>query len=397
MSAPIRIGALGCPWTATVDERGLVRAGDLTLDWWIGADDRWHFPADAVGVRHTRVGVVPMTETRVRVPSGLACQRVYAVSDGGGAAIVEIANESPAPFVVAFVLHSDAHHGACTLDVEDRFVSVDDERTLTLPRSPARWATAARGSTRTEVVSGAARDGAVASVSGPGVEGAFLFPVPHRTVVRVALGPESIDPLTAPDFETVRRGWERHLDRGMRTELPEPLQTQIDAARADLLLEPPSADAFVLLEAWGFDAEATALWLHLSLRERRRARRRARGASGAASLLRDVHGQLVRVVGDDVALLPGFRPEWLGQPIAATDVPVDGGVASFALRWHGARPALLWDAPAGTSLCAPALDDSWSTTEPAGEALLAAPPAALLAMGDPTVLGGALDAPDSFT
>ncbi len=54
------------------------------------------------------------------------------------------------------------------------------------------------------------------------------------------------------------------------------------------------------------------------------------------------------------------------------------GRLSFAVRWHGARPALLWDlaAPEGAGpvlLTCPGLDPTWRSTDPRGEALLAPP------------------------
>ncbi len=74
------------------------------------------------------------------------------------------------------------------------------------------------------------------------------------------------------------------------------------------------------------------------------------------------------------------------------------GPCSFAVRWHGARPALLWDAPAGSTVRAPLLDPAWSSNEPVGEALLAEPSPALLAMGEGTGLAGTtVDAPEQFT
>ena len=34
---------------------------------------------------------------------------------------------------------------------------------------------------------------------------------------------------------------------------------------------------------------------------------------------------------------------WLGQGIEVHDAPTHHGVLSFAVRWHGDRPALLWE------------------------------------------------------
>jgi hypothetical protein len=70
--------------------------------------------------------------------------------------------------------------------------------------------------------------------------------------------------------------------------------------------------------------------------------------------------------------------ELAGRPIAIHEADSPYGKVSAAVRWHGARPALLWDIA-----CAPAdqpvlrcsvLDPAWSTTLPVGEALLGEPP-----------------------
>ena len=55
------------------------------------------------------------------------------------------------------------------------------------------------------------------------------------------------------------------------------------------------------------------------------------------------------------------------------DAPTRGGRVSYAVRWHGARPALLWECERPIRLRAPGLDPGWSTTEARGETLLAAP------------------------
>lgn len=70
---------------------------------------------------------------------------------------------------------------------------------------------------------------------------------------------------------------------------------------------------------------------------------------------------------------------WLGQPVEVHSVPTRIGPVSWAVRWHGERPALLWevvphdpgaDPPAVT---APGLDPAFTATGWQGEALLASP------------------------
>ena len=193
-----------------------------------------------------------------------------------------------------------------------------------------------------------------------------VFPVPHRTTVRVAVGPAALVVRALPDRGSIVRGWERVLDRGMRTELPEPLQHEVDAARVDLLLAPPSAAAFAALEAWGFDDEAIATWNRLGLRARR-----AAGRGHAGGVLGETRAALLHESASMITLFPGFRTAWLGSHLAVHDAPVRGGHCSFALRWHGGRPALLWDVPAGTRLRTPVLDPAFESTGRVGETLFA--------------------------
>ncbi|MGI8757498.1 MAG: hypothetical protein ACR2MB_16900, partial [Acidimicrobiales bacterium] len=70
-----------------------------------------------------------------------------------------------------------------------------------------------------------------------------------------------------------------------------------------------------------------------------------------------------------------LAPAWFGGGVELHDAPTTAGRLSFALRWHGRRPALLWDlerhpGPGEVELRAPALDPAWSTTSVRGEALL---------------------------
>jgi hypothetical protein len=80
-----------------------------------------------------------------------------------------------------------------------------------------------------------------------------------------------------------------------------------------------------------------------------------------------------------LALCSLVPPDWLGQPIEVHDAPTAFGRVSYAVRWHGDRPALLWeldphDDAAAVRLSAPGLDATWSTTEHRGDALLAPVP-----------------------
>jgi hypothetical protein len=359
----IGVGTLATGVTAEVDPEGTIRHGPVRVGWCVRSGNDWFVPGADSKARQSRPHPAPVVHTSFRIRHGDAIQRVYAVGDGDGdVVVIEVENDSPDAIAVGFVVDAP---GSVTVALDG--VRIDGAVAL----QPAR------------------RAGAVEPDHG------LVFPVPHRTKVRVALARTPVDVGALADADAVARAWERMLDRGMRTELPEELQGSVDAARADLLLAPPSADTFATLESWGFDEDAAEMWAHLPMRARRAARRASK--SPAAGLLGEIRAALVRESAATIELVPGFRTEWLGRNIAAHDVPLRRGSCSFAVRWHGARPAVLWDVPAGSTVSAPALDPAWSSNEPVGEALLGEPPATLLAMGEGTLAGTAVDAPDQFT
>jgi hypothetical protein len=126
--------------------------------------------------------------------------------------------------------------------------------------------------------------------------------------------------------------------------------------------------------------------------------RAADPAADPAGFLVALRAALVRESGAGLELLPGFPPEWLGQSLTVDGLPLRAGLLAFAVRWHGARPALLWDAPAGLELRATSLDPAWSAPGGAGETLLAEPPSSLLPMGTgERSAGEAVDAPGQFS
>ena len=176
-----------------------------------------------------------------------------------------------------------------------------------------------------------------------------------------------------PDAVSVARGWTAQLDRGMRVELPdESLARAVRTARAATVLAGQAwkVDPMVVavLEDWGLDPEAAAAWTRLTGRERRRIGRRTSPADASwaavrsrasrpdAALLDAVRSVVVRDSDDGVALVTEWPSEWIGQSFDVRDAPTRRGPVSYSIRWHGDRPALLWEAPEGTRLTAPGLD-----------------------------------------
>lgn len=84
------------------------------------------------------------------------------------------------------------------------------------------------------------------------------------------------------------------------------------------------------------------------------------------------------LVGDanqgELAVARHWPAAWLGHGVEVHGMPSCHGAVSWAVRWHGERPALLWDVEGGASdliVTAPGLDAGWQGAGAAGEALLA--------------------------
>jgi hypothetical protein len=364
-NALIGVGTLAAGTAAAVGTDGTVSMGEIGVGWRLRGAGDWVVPGRDAPARRSRPGPAPVVHTAVRLGSGDVVERVYAAGNGDRATVVvEVANETSEGVAVGFVVDA-----AGSISADDAGIRVDGKRVVTCARRP----------------------GAIEA------DGRMVaFPVPHRTRVRIAVtyaDDVDVDVAALPETETVVRAWDRILERGMRAELPQPLQAEVDAARADLLLASPSAAACAALEDWGFDEEAMRMWTRLGIRDRRRAKRdRGEGVLAAT------RAALVRESRSALDLVPGFRPAWLGRSLAVHDAPLQGGRCSFAIRWHGARPALLWDVPAGYTVRVPTLDPAWSSADPAGETLLAEPPSQLLSMGQGAAVSGShIDAPEQFS
>jgi hypothetical protein len=100
-----------------------------------------------------------------------------------------------------------------------------------------------------------------------------------------------------------------------------------------------------------------------------------------ARFLTAVRRLLVREAADGsgLALCSVVPPAWLGQSVDVRRAPTAFGLFSFSVRWHGERPALLWELEPhegvdALTLTAPGLDPAWSGSGLSGDALLAAVP-----------------------
>ena len=93
--------------------------------------------------------------------------------------------------------------------------------------------------------------------------------------------------------------------------------------------------------------------------------------------------------------LPDGSIDLLPDPVAANayygievhDIETRHGRVSFAVRWHGDRPALLWECPPGMTVRATALDPTWSSPAARGDALLQSVPLPILQSGGVTDQG----------
>jgi hypothetical protein len=376
------VGTLAGGATAHVDATGSVTlVGGPTVAWFIAADDRWHTPSVEAAVRQRLVDGVPVVETSVRIPGGDAVQRVYAVPDDGGLVLIEIENATTLPFAVAF-----------------------DTPDVRANRPPA-----------TVPIEG---------ISLP--EGSVVIPVGKTSIVRVAIGRGSGALVAVPAAADVVRGWTQALDRSPRLVLPdETLIARMRSGRADVLLAAPpvfdrSGDLveFVLAvservrlgepgDEWVDVVSEAAVRIakasrrtaapcaDLALRRAAdvlRAAGQARGAAdiermplgpvaydaaASSSALRDLTRSLdgwARGRGRDVELLvDGISPDLFGQSFEVHGALAGEAVVSYAVRWHGERPAVLWESSVPVTVRCPSLDPAWSAEGTRGDALLPAP------------------------
>jgi hypothetical protein len=400
------VGTIASGVTAEVDERGSVAPvrARWKLGWWIGAEDRWHRAENEIAVRQRLVEDTPVVETAMRVPGGDIVQRVYGVRSGDDdAVVVSFENQSAVPVALVIVLDD-----VRKLSVEGSVVQIEKRPTIWFEKEPVRFAWGRTVEAVADVVTAGDAGPALESVKRGAA--AFVLPLAHRTTASLIIGTAA--PQSLPAVEQVVRGWKAQSDRGMRLVLPDDeMQSTIDAGRRTALL---TQDDALVLARYGYTDEAVAIAERTAPDVAARADRIARSRKRDATALRDaaavltlagehqaaevarraaasspagtegtdraelldLRDRLVCETADGIAVYPHVPDEWLGQGIEVHDAPTDHGLVSWAVRWHGDRPALLWDAPVGVRVTAPGLDPTWSSDKGKGDALLSpvAPP-----------------------
>ena len=422
IAAGITTGVLAGQWRADVDAAGFVRPADgEVLEWCIAADDRWYWPSTEPTVRQQRVEGTPVVETRMRIPGGDAIQRIHSVPDHGGLTLIEVCNDSALPIAVAFthrgllsarpptevdatVAGIDLPAGSVSFPVGHRSsVTValphDGRSSGVLPGGLPSAEQVARGWLRlTEIAGRVALPDAVLVESVTTTRAELLLAGPHDPsdalgflisadqLVRLGADPEPWLADAADAAGRVARGVARGVVRRPPRRRPgrsrgnrEPLlRAELDWQSAGAL------DAAARLFAAAADGRAAADLAATRARLGPSAVPPLPGASAdpTSGALMELM-RMERLLADPSGrLLAGGLPSaWLGGVVEAHDLPLGSAdLVSFALRWHGARPAVLWEvsavgggSPGAVTLSSPVVAPGWTTTDPTGEALWPAP------------------------
>ena len=259
------LGTVDAGAIADVDAAGLVqlRGEQWSLDWWIGAEDRWHHPSQDAAVRQRDLGDCPVVETSMRVPGGDVVQRVFGVratsvaADGASTwddsgVVIEVENLTAVPVALAFVVRPftlDGVGSTTQLDSRGPVVLVDGRVGAVLSKPIARRVSGPVGTVaaRLAAADDAEPDARLTS-DGTAIESAYVVALPHTAVVRVLLPRPSrrepgflgrrtrsteVEPgahWDAPSADAIQAGWAAHTRDAARVALPEQLLDQVVAA-----------------------------------------------------------------------------------------------------------------------------------------------------------------------
>jgi len=404
------LGIRGGGWNAIVNERGSIRLNDGSpvLDWHIAADDRWHDPSTEPSVRQTRRAGVPVIETRLRIPGGDAIQRVYAVADAGGLVVIEITNESTLPIAVAFtrpdvvssrtpsprgaqgielpagsVVFPVAHGSTLrvALRAPDSVVAnVDVERVPSFEQLQKGWLKAVEQAGYVIVP-----EGAVAPLVARLRSDALILSGHEIEDWAIGAGGDCANDSVAYILtlqELLRMGEKLNGDSAhIRVDHAARLAQCVETLLKDNKKTP--------ILPWDVDRALFAAQFVFA----RMGESRAADDVAAAQLRLSSAAEPPNVMPTDIRAIAwveekmvamqrdgsvqifgrGIPRLWLGANLECHRVAAGPlHTVSFGIRWHGEKPALLWEVagPAGIKLTAGKCDPTWTSVEATGETLL---------------------------
>lgn len=258
------VGSLDSDRRAAVDAAGLVwpAGASWSIDWWVGAGDRWIAPAREAAVRQRLLDRTPVVETLLRLPGGEVAHRVYGARLPGEAVVIEIANDAPEPISLALAVRPYDLVGQTGIErvrVDGRRVLVGDRPAMLLPRDPGLVVTGSLhvGDAFATLEAGAGAGGPT-DVACPGALAhvAVVLPLVHTGRLHVVVPldepvadrsrrrrskdePEvdrgSFD--RVPDAATVASGWTSQTGAGPVVRFPDDrLAEAVEAGRRSLVL-----------------------------------------------------------------------------------------------------------------------------------------------------------------
>ena len=397
------VGVRGAAWSAGVSAWGDLFVEDQErLRWFIAADDRWYRPSRETTVRQREVSGVPVIETRIKVPGGDAVQRVYGVANFGGAIVVEIYNDSSLPFAVAFdrgeiatmrepsptgvqgidlpadsVVFPVGHHAtmraAILINGDSRQISAGELESLPSFEQVERgWLAALQISSRVDVpdlswssVLTSQRCKVLLSNSAELTESSDINLVVDLLLdraERVRLGDKP-----AQWVDEVAVATERILKQCAKTQSVQWFEERALLGAGMVLNRAGESRGLQdFVSVWSRLAEAGRIsGLALASPE----------IAGTVRQIAWIESQLVAQRRDGVIeICPcGIDKSWLGVNFECHKLLASPEhLISYAVRWHGEKPALLWeiDGPIGAKVAASAIDHTFSSTEMRGETLL---------------------------
>ena len=415
------VGVRGGAWLGGVNAWGDVFVdGKERLRWFVAADDRWYRPSRETTVRQREISSVPVIETRIKVPGGDAVQRVYGVADFGGAIVVEVFNDSSLPFAVAFdrgdiaamrepsptgvqgidlpvgsVVFPVGHHATMRVailigDLErnlERKISAQELESLPSFEQVERgWLAALRVASRVDVPEASwesilttqrcklllTAGGGTTGNGESGRDDDFVDLILDRAE-RVKLGDKAdqwVDEVAVATESVIRR-CAKNRNAKWFDERAIVLASMVLNRAGEKRGQKDIAQAWsrVVSDAVGSGDFGSVLRVDAEV-----GRDQIANFSGVRQIAW-VESQLVAQRHDGVIeICPrGIDATWLGANFECHRLVASAEhLISFAVRWHGEKPALLWeiDGPAGARVAASAVDGTFSSVEMRGETLL---------------------------